>query len=46
MLKVSRLDYTVFENVELPLILNNVNPQEREQKVAEAVESMGLTDKI
>ena len=38
--------YTVFENVELPLILNNVNPQEREQKVAEAVESVGLTDKI
>ena len=32
--------------MELPLILNNVNPQEREQKVAEAVEWVGLTDKL
>ena len=38
--------YTVFENVELPLILNKMNPKEREQKVAEAVEWVGLTDKI
>ena len=38
--------YTVFENVELPLILNKINPQEREQKVNEAVEWVGLTDKI
>ena len=38
--------YTVFENVELRLILNKMNPQEREQKVAEAVEWVGLTDKI
>ena len=38
--------YTVFENVELPLILNKIDPQEREQKVNEAVEWVGLTDKI
>ena len=38
--------YTVFENVELPLILNKVDQQERKQKVAEAVEWVGLTDKI
>ena len=38
--------YTVFENVELPLILNKVDQQEREQKVTEAVEWVGLTDKI
>ena len=38
--------YTVFENVELPLILNKMNPKEREQKVAEAVEWVGLTDKL
>ena len=38
--------YTVFENVELPLILNKVDQQERERKVAEAVEWVGLTDKI
>ena len=38
--------YTVFENVELPLILNKVDQLEREQKVTEAVEWVGLTDKI
>ena len=38
--------YTVFENVELPLILNKVDPQERKKKVAEAVEWVGLTNKI
>lgn len=38
--------YTVFENVELPLILNKINPQERQKKVAEAVEWVGLSDKI
>ena len=38
--------YTVFENVELPLILNKVNQQERQNKVAEAVEWVGLTNKI
>ena len=38
--------YTVFENVELPLILNKVEPQEREKKVKQAVEWVGLSDKI
>ena len=37
--------YTVFENVELPLILNKVDPQEREEKVAHAIEWVGLNDK-
>ena len=37
--------YTVFENVELPLILNKVGLQEREEKVAQAIESVGLSDK-
>ena len=38
--------YTVFENVELPLILNKVPPQEREKKVKQAVEWVGLSDKL
>ena len=38
--------YTVFENVELPLILNKVDPKKRKKKVKEAVESVGLSDKI
>ena len=38
--------YTVFENVELPLILNKVEPQERYKKVTEAVGWVGLSDKI
>ena len=38
--------YTVFENVELPLILNKVEPQERQKKVKQAVEWVGLSDKI
>ena len=38
--------YTVFENVELPLILNKINPQEREKKVKQALEWVGLSDKI
>ena len=37
--------YTVFENVELPLILNKVDPQEREEIVAQAIEWVGLSDK-
>ena len=37
--------YTVFENVELPLILNKIDPQERDKKVAQAIESVGLSDK-
>lgn len=37
--------YTVFENVELPLILNKIDSQERRQKVAQAIEWVGLSDK-
>ena len=38
--------YTVFENVELPLILNKVDPQERDKKVTQAIEWVALSDKI
>ena len=38
--------YTVFENVELPLILNKVDKIERRSMVEQAVESVGLGDKI
>ena len=38
--------YTVYENVELPLILNKISSQERERKVAQAIEWVGLSDKI
>lgn len=38
--------YTVFENVELPLILNKVNARERKKMVEQAVEWVGLTEKI
>ena len=38
--------YTVFENVELPLILNKVEPHEREIKIKQALEWVGLSDKI
>ena len=38
--------YTVFENVELPLILNKVDPRKREKKVKQALEWVGLSDKI
>ena len=37
--------YTVFENIELPLILNRIDHQEREEKVAKAIEWVGLSDK-
>ena len=37
--------YTVFENVELPLILNKISSQERERKVAQAIEWVGLSNK-
>ena len=37
--------YTVFENVELPLILNKIDSQEREKKVTQAIEWVGLSDK-
>ncbi|MDP6991082.1 MAG: ABC transporter ATP-binding protein [Candidatus Marinimicrobia bacterium] len=38
--------YTVFENVELPLILNKMDTDERRSMVEQAVESVGLTDKM
>ena len=37
--------YTVFENVELPLILNKINQADRIKKVNQAIEWVGLTDK-
>ena len=37
--------YTVFENVELPLILNKIGPGERDKRVAQAIEWVGLSDK-
>ena len=38
--------YTVYENVELPLILNNVEKTDRVKKVTQAIEWVGLQDKI
>ena len=38
--------YTVFENVEFPLLLLNTTPEERKKSVLEAVEWVGLTDKL
>ena len=37
--------YTVFENIELPLILNKINQADRIKKVNQAIEWVGLTDK-
>ncbi|MAJ43785.1 MAG: lipoprotein-releasing system ATP-binding protein LolD [Candidatus Marinimicrobia bacterium] len=38
--------YTVYENIELPLLLNGINSIERDKKVKQAIEWVGLTDKI
>ncbi len=38
--------YSVFENVELPLILNKVDSEKRKKLVEQAVEWVGLTDKL
>lgn len=38
--------YTVFENTEFPLLLLNMTAQERRKAVVEALEWVGLTDKI
>ena len=38
--------YSVFENVELPLILNNVEKEERKARVEKAVDSVGLSNKL
>ena len=37
--------YTVYENVELPLILNKIDPLERQKRVDQAIEWVGLSDK-
>ena len=37
--------YSVFENVELPLILNKIDKFQRKKKVEQAIEWVGLTDK-
>jgi len=38
--------YTVFENVEFPLLLLNLSATERKKRVLEALEWLGLTDKV
>lgn len=38
--------YSVYENVEFPLLLNNVPADERKKLVTQAIEWVGLTDKI
>ena len=38
--------YTVFENVEFPLLLLGMNESEREKAVMQALEWVGLTDKV
>ena len=38
--------YSVYENVELPLILNKIEKNHRRKKVLEAIEAVGLTDKV
>ena len=38
--------YTVFENVELPLILNKMEPKDRKEKVKQAVEWVGISHRI
>jgi len=38
--------YTVFENVEFPLLLLNMNTDERKQRVMETLKWVGLTEKV
>jgi putative ABC transport system ATP-binding protein len=38
--------YTVFENVEFPLLLQKIDAQKRKKMVLDALEWVGLTDKI
>ncbi len=38
--------YTVYENVEFPLLLNRLPADERKQLVTQAIEWVGLTDKM
>ena len=37
--------YTVFENVELPLILNKIDSEQRDKRVAQAIDWVGLSNK-
>lgn len=38
--------YTVYENVEFPLLLLQISPNERKKMVLDALEWVGLTDKV
>ncbi|HAH23840.1 MAG TPA: lipoprotein-releasing system ATP-binding protein LolD [Prolixibacteraceae bacterium] len=38
--------YTVFENVEFPLLLLNMNGEDRKKRVMETLEWVGLTEKV
>ena len=38
--------YTVYENVELPLLLMGMEPERRKQAVMDALDWVGLTDKV
>jgi putative ABC transport system ATP-binding protein len=38
--------YTVYENVELPLLLQNISTSERKKAVMQSLEWVGLTDKV
>ncbi len=38
--------YTVFENIEFPLLLLNMSSEERKQRVMETLKWVGLTDKL
>lgn len=38
--------YTVFENVEFPLLLMNIDAEERRKRVMETLAWLGLTDKV
>ena len=38
--------YTVFENVELPLLIMKISEEERKKKVLDALEWLGLLDKV
>lgn len=39
-------NYTVFENMEIPLLAKNINKKERKQRIMEILESIGLQDMI
>jgi len=38
--------YTVYENVELPLLLQNISASDRKNAIMQSLEWLGLTDKI